>query len=127
VPAPASPGKGWRIIATDCDHTKLWAVTKILRDAGHCVFAAPDGRSALELVIQLPSIDLLLTSTRSGAMNGPELIRLVRHMRPTVRILHIAEESDEDTGRDVLTLREPFTPTQLLTALEQNHDPGPRG
>jgi CheY-like chemotaxis protein len=117
VPAPASPGKGWRIIATDCDHTKLWAVTKILRDAGHCVFAAPDGRSALELVIQLPSIDLLLTSTRSGAMSGPELIRLVRHMRPTVRILHIAEQSDEHIEGDLPTLREPFTPTQLLTAV----------
>jgi CheY-like chemotaxis protein len=126
VPAPASPGKGWRIIATDCDHTKLGAVTKILRDAGHCVFAAPDGRSALELVLQLPSIDLMLTSTRSGVMNGPELIRLVRYMRPTVRILHIAEESDEDVGRDVSTLREPFTPTQLLTALEQDRHPGPR-
>ena len=126
VPAPASPRDAWRIIATDRDHTKLRTVTKILRDAGHCVFGAPDGRAALELVIKIPGIDLLLTNTRSGAMNGRELIRLVRYMRPTVRILHITEESDEDVGQDVLTLREPFTPMQLLTALEQDHRLGPR-
>lgn len=54
-----------------------------------------------------------------------ELIRLVGYTRPTVRILHIAEESDEDVGRDVLTLRQPFTPTQLLTVLQQDHHPGP--
>ena len=124
--APASPRDRWRIIAADCDHTKLRSVTKILRDAGHCVFAAPDGRAALELVIKLPGVDLLLTNTRSGVMNGPELIRLVRYMRPTVRILHIAEEGDEDVGRDVSTLREPFTPMQLLTALGQDHHSGPR-
>ena len=117
MPASASHREGWRIIATDCDHTKLRAVTGILRDAGHCVFAAPDGRSALELVIQLPGIDLLLTSTRSGVMTGPELIRLVRYMRPTVRILHIAEQGDEHIEGDLLTLREPFTPNQLLMAV----------
>jgi CheY-like chemotaxis protein len=117
MPAPVGPRGGWRIIAPDCDHAKLRAVAEILRDAGHCVFAVPDGRSALELVIQLPNIDLLLTNTRLGAMTGPELIRLVRYMRPSVRLLHVVEESDEDTELDVLTLREPFTPAQLLTAV----------
>jgi hypothetical protein len=50
-------------------------------------------------------------------MDGPELIRLVRYMRPKVHILHVVEESDESTPPDVPTLREPFTPTQLLTAV----------
>lgn len=50
-------------------------------------------------------------------MDGPGLINLVRYMRPSVRILHIVEPNDEHTPPDVLTLREPFTADQLLTAV----------
>ena len=55
---------GWRIIVTDDDTSKLFSVTQTLRDAGMCVFAAYDGQSALELVIELPFVDLLVTNTR---------------------------------------------------------------
>lgn len=56
-------------------------------------------------------------NTRLAGMDGPGLINLVRYMRPSVRILHIVEPNDEHTPPDVLTLREPFTAAQLLTAV----------
>jgi DNA-binding NtrC family response regulator len=112
---PGPPGR--RIIATDSDDTKLTALTQILRDAGHCVFPAQNGRSALELAIQLPNVDLVVTNTRLEGMDGPALIHLVRYMRPRVRILHIVEDADDYTPEDVPTLREPFTANQLLTAV----------
>ena len=61
--ASAGHRDGWRIIATDDNTSKLSAIVQTLRDAGHCLFAAYDGLSALELVVQLPSIDLLITNT----------------------------------------------------------------
>jgi DNA-binding response OmpR family regulator len=106
-----------RIIATDSDNSKLAALAEVLRDAGHCVFPVQDGRSALELALQLPSIDLVVTNTRLSGMDGPALIYLVRYMRPSVRILHIVAANDEHTPWDVLTLREPFTTDQLLAAV----------
>jgi DNA-binding response OmpR family regulator len=116
---PPGPREGWRIIVTDDNPDKLFALTNTLREAGHCVFAAYDGLSALELVAQLPGIDLLITNTRLGFVDGPELMRRTREMRPGMPILHVVHHGTSDNGGppDVLTLREPFTPNQLLTAV----------
>jgi CheY-like chemotaxis protein len=114
--APPSHRDGWRIIATDDNTSKLSAIVHTLRDAGHCVFAAYDGQSALELVSQLPNIDLLITNTRLGAVDGLELMRRTREVRPDMPILHVIHAADVDGANpaDVMTLREPFTPNQLL-------------
>jgi CheY-like chemotaxis protein len=116
-----SPGRrdGWRIIATDDNTSKLSAIVNTLREAGHCVFAAYDGASALELVVQLPDVDLLITNTRLGVVDGLELMRRTRELRPSMPILHVIHDGDphEGTPADVLTLREPFTRERLLTAV----------
>ena len=117
---PTAPPQGWRIIATDDSRSNLSAIVDTLREAGHCVFAAYDGQSALELVVELPDIDLLITNTRLGAVDGPELMRRTRDVRPAMPILHVVHRGDANDAAaplDVLTLREPFTPTQLLTAV----------
>jgi CheY-like chemotaxis protein len=116
---PSGHRNGWRIIATDDNTSKLSAVVQTLRDAGHCVFAAYDGQSALELVFQLEDIDLLITNTRLGAVDGPELMRRTRAQRPDIPILHVihGSDSDGDTPPGVGSLREPFTPNQLLLAV----------
>jgi CheY-like chemotaxis protein len=110
---------GWRIIVTDDNTSKLTALTETLRNAGHCVFAAYDGQSALELVVQLPDIDLLITNTRLGIVDGPELMRRTRDLRPDLPILHVIHHGDADGGTPpgVPSLREPFTPNQLLTVV----------
>jgi CheY-like chemotaxis protein len=117
---PPGHRSGWRIIATDDNTSKLSAVVQTLRNAGHCVFAAYDGRSALELVTQIPDIDLLITSTRLGAVDGPELMRHTRDVRPDIAILHVVHHGDPGDGTppDVPTLREPFRrrPCDLIDA-----------
>jgi two-component system, cell cycle sensor histidine kinase and response regulator CckA len=120
MPSPAhGPTEGRRIIVTDDSSSKLATLTDILRDAGHCVFAAYEGVSALELFAQLPNIDLLVTNTRLGVVDGPELMRQVRAQRPDMPILHVIHGADPDrrTPPDVLSLREPFTRDDLLTAV----------
>jgi CheY-like chemotaxis protein len=116
---PPSHRTGWRIIATDDNTSKLSAVVQTLRDAGHCVFAAYDGQSALELVVQIPDIDLLITNTRLGVVDGPELMRRTREQRPDMPIIHVihGSDADGDTPPGVVNLREPFTSNQLLLAV----------
>jgi CheY-like chemotaxis protein len=110
------PTKGWRIIVTDNKPAMVCTLTETLRDAGQCVFAAYDGEAALELFIQLPDIDLLITNTDLGTVQGPELVRRLREIRPDLPILHVLHSGspDSDMPPDVPTLREPFTPNQLL-------------
>ena len=115
---PTSGPGCWRIIVTDDDALKVSQVTQTLRDAGHCVFAAFDGASALELIETLPGIQLLVTNSRLGFINGPELMRQARAARPGLPILHLLPRGEAPGGEppDVLTLTEPFTPAQLLLA-----------
>jgi CheY-like chemotaxis protein len=109
----------WRIIVTDDNPDKLCHLTKPLRGAGHCVFAAYDGASALVLVVQLPHIDLLITNTRLGIVDGATLMRETRRLRPDLPILHVTHEPPEAdvTPPGVPILNEPFTPNQLLLAI----------
>lgn len=119
---PSSPGppRPWRIVATDDDPQLLTLVVTTLRDAGHCVFAAYDGDAACEIALLIPDLQLLITNTRLGTTSARELISLVRQDKPELPILHVGEplsEADDLLG-DVPTLREPFTPEQLLAAVE---------
>jgi two-component system, OmpR family, response regulator CpxR len=115
--SPKQPRQGWRIIVTDDTSVKLYTITQTLRDAGHCVFAAFDGQSALELVATLPFINLLVSNTRLGFVDGPELMRRARELQPGLPILHVVSGRDGKAPLDVPTLKEPFTPEELMTAV----------
>jgi DNA-binding response OmpR family regulator len=114
--APIGRFEGRRVIVTDDNASKLTIITQTLREAGFCVFAAYDGASALELVAQIPGVSLLVTNTRLGIVQGPELIRQTRELQPGMAILHVIHEDGlaQDLLADVLNLREPFTAEELL-------------
>jgi DNA-binding response OmpR family regulator len=97
-------------------------MVRTLRSADHCVFQAFDGQAAFELALALRDIDLLITNTRMPGMNGPQLIRHVRALLPTLPILYIKNAEGSATvpdglPADVPTLNEPFTAEQLLAAV----------
>jgi two-component system, cell cycle sensor histidine kinase and response regulator CckA len=98
-------------------------MVRTLRHAQHCVFQAYDGQAALELALALRNIDLLITNTQMPGMNGPQLIRHVRAILPTLPILYVKNQGQSATlpsglPADVPALREPFTAEQLLAAVE---------
>jgi CheY-like chemotaxis protein len=117
-PRATGPINGRRIIVTDDNPEKLHGLTRTLRDAGHCVFAAYDGEAGFELVTLLPRIAPRVTNTRLGSVDGTELMRRARDLPRD------ADPPRGSPGRvpgrrppDVLTLREPFTPDHLLVAV----------
>lgn len=120
VPNPSRVSRGWRIAVTDDDPRLVGGMVVTLRDAGHCVFAAYDGLAASELAIQMSDLDLLITNTRLGAgLDASELIRRVQSAKPWLAILHVGDPLPDSEGRlaKVATLREPFSPAQLLAAV----------
>jgi CheY-like chemotaxis protein len=114
--APHGLSDALHIIVTDPSPDNVRHLTKPLREAGHCVFAAYDGDSALDLVTLLPRVDLLITDTRLAGVDGAKLMRETRRLRPSLPILHVAHGPQEAdiTPPGVPTLSEPFTPNQLL-------------
>jgi DNA-binding response OmpR family regulator len=119
VPSPG-PSRPWRIVASDDDPNLLALVVSTLRNAGHCVFAAYDADSACEIALLIPDLHLMITNTRLGSESSRELIRKVRQEKPHLPILHVGEPLPEPDSLllRVPTLREPFTPGQVLAAVE---------
>jgi CheY-like chemotaxis protein len=110
-----------RVVVSDDDPLLLARLVQMLRDAGHVAFAAYDGLSALELAELIPDLDLLVTNTRLGNVDAPELLRRVRSAKPWLAILHVGDPLPDATGplAGVPTLREPFTSGELLEAINR--------
>jgi DNA-binding response OmpR family regulator len=106
-----------RIVVTDDDPLLLARIVETLRHAGHAVFAAYDSGSACELALIIPDLALLVTNTRMGSTTVRDLIRRIRTERPGLRILHVGEPLPYPELRDVPSLREPFTPEELMAAV----------
>ena len=108
-----------RIVVTDDDTRLLVMLVKMLKDAGHCVFAAYDGLAACELAEYIPDLDLVVTNTRLVNLDAPELIQRVRSAKPWLAVLHIGDSLPQ-TGplADVPSLREPFSSGELLKAVD---------
>jgi CheY-like chemotaxis protein len=123
----SSPSSGLRngayIVVADEKPPLLEMIVSTLRSADHRVFQAYDGQAAYELALALRNIDLLITNTEMPGFNGPELIRHVRELLPTLPILYIKNQEKPTSvpiglPPDVPTLNEPFTAEQLIAAVE---------
>jgi two-component system, OmpR family, response regulator len=120
---PPGLHQGAHIVVADEKPALLDMIVRTLRMNKHCVFQAYDGQAAYELALALRDIDLLITNTQMPGMNGPELIRRVRALLPTLPILYVKNQGQppaipDGLPPDVPTLHEPFTAEQLLAAVK---------
>jgi two-component system chemotaxis response regulator CheY len=95
-----------------------------LRQAGHRVVEAADGREALSRLAQQP-VDLVITDLNMPQVNGLELIRRVRAL-PALRfvpIVLLTTESDPAKKTEARAagatgwIVKPFTPDQLTAVV----------
>ncbi|HEX2217572.1 MAG TPA: response regulator [Gemmatimonadales bacterium] len=117
------PFSGRYILVADEDPKVVEFIISTLRRSGHAVFHAYDGRSAVELVYAMRKCDLVISNTKVDGMPGIELIRQLRHDRPTQPIVYIANigrstpETEAQLPPDVPIIREPFTAEDLRAAV----------
>ena len=93
APAPAEPPRVVSVARTTVlvaeDDERVREVTaETLRDAGFRVLAAPDGQEALALLQRSETIDVLFSDiVMPGGVNGIELARAARALRPGLPVL----------------------------------------
>jgi CheY-like chemotaxis protein len=122
----ASPNLGrppGRVLLVEDEAAVRELVERILRKAGFEVTAAPDALVALRVAAEAPPFDLLVSDVVMPGMNGIELARELRAIRPDLRVLLISGYTEEAVGRvgpdGLVLLSKPFAADELLARIRQ--------
>jgi DNA-binding response OmpR family regulator len=112
-----------RILVVEDEPVLREGLTDLLRGAGHTVEAVADGEAALERGSE-PSIQLVLLDLMLPRLDGVEVCRRIRELRPDVPILMLTALGSEDdkvrgleAGADDYVTK-PFGTRELLARIE---------
>ena len=106
------------ILLVDDEDLVRSGTADMLRDLGHTVTEFPGGPEALARVADGLTFDLLVTDYKMPRMNGAELAKRVRAIRPRTPVLLIsAYIGAEDEAPEFVRLTKPFRQADLAQAL----------
>lgn len=101
-------------------------VISLLRSLGYRVTGAASGPVAIEIIHQLPDIDLLFTDVvMPGGMNGPQLAKATKELRPDIKILFTSGYTENAIvhhgrlDRGVELLSKPYRRQELATKVRK--------
>jgi PAS domain S-box-containing protein len=118
-PVPLEVGKETILAVEDDDDARAFTA-EVLGDLGYRVLAAPDARTALDLLDREPDVDLLFTDVGlPNGVNGRQLADEAHRRRPGLRVLFttgyarnaIVHHGRLDPGVDVLM--KPFSQAEM--------------
>ncbi len=107
-PARAAIGRlqPWRILLVDDDPEVLRVHASMLQRMGQQVVTAANGREGAEIFrARADDIDLVITDYRMPEMNGLEMIRAIRAIRPDALILMITGYGEDVDVRECVRQR----------------------
>lgn len=105
------------VLLVDDDHSVREVTAQMLSNLGYSVIQADGGRTALRLLEEGTTVDLLLADFAMPGMNGGELARAVRSRYPKLPVVFItgyAELGELGMGRSTI-IQKPFREEQLAS------------
>ncbi|HUG37649.1 MAG TPA: PAS domain S-box protein, partial [Candidatus Limnocylindrales bacterium] len=114
---------GGTVLVVEDDHAVRRITQRILERAGFTVTAAENAETAVELLDQLESVDVLLTDLVLPGMSGRALVDHVMKTAPEIPIVvasgydQVSPEHKGDLPREVDFLQKPFTTEALVAAI----------
>ncbi|MEM1183266.1 MAG: response regulator, partial [Acidobacteriota bacterium] len=119
--APALPrGQETILVVEDQAGVRALAV-EFLQQQGYRVLVGHDGRDGLaQFEKYAAEIDLVLSDVVMPAMNGPDMVKALREVRPETKVLFMSGYTDEMLGPDGpsatdLLVQKPFSVEELVT------------
>lgn len=97
-------------------------VLAVLRGEGHTILVAEDGDQAIELLeSHIGKIDILLSDIFMPGMNGLELAKRIRGIRPDIHVILMSAHSPELLSLDLNWhfMQKPFPPKALVEKINQ--------
>ena len=115
-----------RILIVEDSSDIRFIIQEILKRKGYTTVEAENGLQALEVLERDSRIDLIISDVRMAKMNGLELLGELKerfpHIPAIILSVHtVPEWIDEAMQKGAVSyLTKPFTPDQLLSAVEQH-------
>jgi DNA-binding NtrC family response regulator len=101
-------------------------VSQILTELGYNVIAATSPREALTLGNRhAQTIDMVLTDIIMPELNGPDLVRMMRQKRPTLKALYMSGYANNAAAQigvlkpDAAFLQKPFSSETLTQCIRK--------
>jgi CheY-like chemotaxis protein/glycine cleavage system H lipoate-binding protein len=119
VPDPVA-----RILCVDDEEVVLDSFRKILVLDGYCVDTVQTGQEALGL-IQTHHYDFVFTDLKMPALDGVEVVKSVKHMRPDIDVVVITGYATVETAVECMKfgamdyVQKPFTEDELLAFVKK--------
>ena len=122
-PARASipPTPSANVMVVEDEDSLRAFVARVLTSAGYRVLQAPQGEAAASAAAALDgALNVLITDLCLPGLHGIEVARNLRKSNPNLQVLYMSGDPSQ-TERDPQTpfLPKPFTPEQLLRAVEK--------
>ena len=115
-----------KILIVDDDPGIINAIRIGLISLGHKLVAAEDGCHALKIIEMSAEhaepVEIMVADLKMPGMNGLELIRTVKQMRPEIGTILITAYGSDDIRKEVSSLgcgylEKPFTPEKLMETI----------
>ncbi|MHB2267340.1 ATP-binding protein [Aliihoeflea sp. PC F10.4] len=119
TPTPALSSK-LRILMVDDDVLIAMSSVDMLEDLGHEVVEANSGEAALRYLAENEVFDLMITDFSMPRMNGAQLAKAARELRPNLPIILATGYAELPDGSeiDLPRLGKPYTQQQLEAQIE---------
>ncbi|HEV2676025.1 MAG TPA: cache domain-containing protein [Aliidongia sp.] len=120
TPAPTASmdPRPTRILVVDDDPSVRETVAEMVDSLGFSVLSAENGHQALDHLAADRSIDLVITDFAMPELNGAEVARCARHMRPGLPIIFVTGFADVESLRgEAWVLQKPFRRDGLAAKL----------
>jgi len=109
------------VLVVDDDRLVRRFMAESLRSLGYQVTEAADGNAALEQ-LRTDAYDLLIVDFAMPGMNGVEVARVGRELRPSLRTLIVSGYADTNALENAIgaqpQLRKPFNVAELQAAVK---------
>jgi CheY-like chemotaxis protein len=120
---PPKPQRMPTVMVVDDEHAVRNLESQMLKQAGYEVMLADDALKALDMVRENDQLDLVIADVHMPDMNGDEMARQIRALRPELKVLFVTGYSDTLFNcqpvlwQDQAYLDKPFTRRALLEAV----------
>lgn len=117
-----------KILIVDDDPATLNALKASLTSLGHQVVVTGEGCRSFEIIKtsakEAEPVDLMVADLRMPSMNGLELIRSAKKMKPGLACILMTAFGNDNVQRELMALgssgyiEKPFTPQRLLQVIK---------